>query len=693
MIKIYRGDILKIKNKKLLIFDLDGTLIDSSLDLSVAVNLMLKDLGYKEFDENTIKGWVGNGAEILVKRALSGEREFDEDLSEEFVKKALEVFLNHYENNLAVKTKPYKGVFETLSILKQRGFTLTIATNKPYKFVKPLLKKLELDNFFSYIIGGDSLKAKKPDPSPLLHIIEKLSFAKDETIMIGDSKNDIIPATKLGIDSIAVTYGYNYDEDIKVYKPTAIVEEFQSILKLLGIKPKVAVIGGGIAGSMASYYLAKSKADVTLFEKNSSLVSGPPFCHLHSGGNLYPQISDEERIKLLTQSIELLRVIPQAIDFRPTVVSIPKRMDLDFDDLLPRLQKLQNHYKKLVQQDIKNKVLGEVDEYFKIYTIDELEKLKELDEVTSPKKLDEWMIPFAKYVDLSKIKSPVFIVQEYGINLFRTSALLELKLKEFENCKIKYDHEVKNIEKLRYGYKIEGEFFDYLINSAGYKSGDIDSMLDFSRERFVEFKAAYVSKWKENKTFFPEMIFLGDRGTPDGMGQFTPYFGNYFQLHGMTKDITLFDDCLTKVKDSKVTLPKKFENILSKGWDKELVESRTKKAIEHLSYFIPKFANAKFTSTPLYGAQQIPGNNPELRAFEVSFEKNKRYARCEIVKASSVIDMSKDIFQDIKSYGYFLEDIDFLETIMIENDILDKTSQSIAKKRDYPESMGKLLCC
>lgn len=224
---------LKLINKQLLIFDLDGTLINSALDLALSVNYMLKQLKRDTFDEVTIHGWVGNGAEVLVKRALSGERIVSEDLDETYVQNALSIFLGHYEKNLCTATVPYENVLETLKILKEKSFILAIVTNKPFAFVPPLLKGLGLDNLFEFVLGGDSLEKKKPDPLPLKHVCEKFNVSVENALMIGDSKNDILAANACGMDSIGVTYGYNYGEDIGLHNPTIVIDDFKELLKYL----------------------------------------------------------------------------------------------------------------------------------------------------------------------------------------------------------------------------------------------------------------------------------------------------------------------------------------------------------------------------------------------------------------------------------------------------------------------------
>ncbi|MEA3353252.1 MAG: FAD-dependent oxidoreductase [Campylobacterota bacterium] len=465
---------------------------------------------------------------------------------------------------------------------------------------------------------------------------------------------------------------------------------------------KVAIIGGGVAGGSAALYLSNLNLDVTLFEQNSSLVSGPPFCHLHSGGNLYREIPDDECITLLHQSIDLLRFYPYAIDYRPTVVITPVEDEEDPKNIIPRLNKLQKEYELSVKKDNQNEVLGKVEEYFKIYNKEEILKLKEKDIVKRPNTLDEWMIPAAKNIDLEKIKFPVLIVQEYGLNLFRLSAGLNISLEENQNCNCMLDTKVINVTKEDEKYlveykqkdKIDTKSFDYLINSAGYKTGEIDDMLGFKRERFVEFKAAYVTKWKGCDTIWPEVIFHGKRGTPQGMGQFTPYPEGYFQLHGMTNEITLFDKGLVK-SSSLSAQPKLNENFIKKieyKWSENIINERTKKAINHLAKYIPAFSSAQVAAKPLYGAQQIPGLDKELRAADVTFEGDS-YARCEVVKASSVLTMIDEIIKKMVKLGFvskkdlYKRDFNFKE---LSDDIILKEAQKISTQREYPASLAKI---
>jgi len=464
---------------------------------------------------------------------------------------------------------------------------------------------------------------------------------------------------------------------------------------------KIAIVGGGVAGATTSLYLSQIGLDVTLFEENSSLVNGPPFCHLHAGGNLYREISDEQCITLLKESIDLLRFYPNSIDYRPTAIAIPLDDSGVPDDLLPRLNILTKEYQLLIDNDIKNEVLGKAKDYFKVFTKVNIKKLKELDTVKKPSTLDEWMIPVAKNLDLDKIKFPLIMVQEYGLNLFRLASEVSLSLQKLPNCKLFLNTKVTNINKIENdSFNIEylknnttyTTKFDYIINAAGYKSGVIDDLLNYKQQRFVEFKAAYVTHWKDCDTIWPEIIFHGTRGTPQGMGQFTPYPNGHFQLHGMTESITLFEKGLVKScnQSSQPKLDKLFTDKIDKKWNEEDYIKRSKLAINHLSKFIPAFKNAIVSSKPLYGAQQIPGTDKDLRASDISSEGTS-YVRCEIVKVSSVLNMIDNIVKKLIDLDYIKNTVykkrGFVN-IKLTTSQIDSKSIQICKLRNYPISLG-----
>lgn len=226
-----------LRKKQVLLFDLDGTLIDSAPDLAVSVNQMLLKLSMSVFSEKRIRSWVGNGAQVLTQRALSGSTQISPDLDPELASQALSIFLEHYQNNVCTHTILYPEVKSTLTTLKSQGYRLVLVTNKPEVFIDPILKILGLNDLFEITLGGDSLSKRKPDPLPLLYVAQQLSVNVDDCLMVGDSKNDILAAKAANMESIGLTYGYNYDESIANYQPEVVCDCFSQITTALQNSP------------------------------------------------------------------------------------------------------------------------------------------------------------------------------------------------------------------------------------------------------------------------------------------------------------------------------------------------------------------------------------------------------------------------------------------------------------------------
>jgi phosphoglycolate phosphatase len=224
---------VKLTDKSVLLFDLDGTLVDSAPDLALAVNQTLTRLKQTPFNENTIRGWVGNGALCLISRALSGSKEINPNLSNILINEALAIFLDYYQNCVCNKSALYAGVKDTLINLKTRGYRLAIITNKPEKFINPILQTLGLGGLFELQLGGDSLPERKPHPMPLFNACEQLDVNVEQCVMIGDSRNDILAAKAANMDSIGLTYGYNYDEDLGIHLPNYLFNDFDDLLTVL----------------------------------------------------------------------------------------------------------------------------------------------------------------------------------------------------------------------------------------------------------------------------------------------------------------------------------------------------------------------------------------------------------------------------------------------------------------------------
>lgn len=220
-------------NKQLLIFDLDGTLIDSVPDISSAANAMLAELNMQNYGVSEVRNWVGNGSHKLVERALMAANNTNTTPSEQDINHAHNVFLEKYTQCAAVNTIEYTGVTTGLKQLKQAGYTLALVTNKPMQFVPAILDFFEWTNLFDITLGGDSLSKKKPDPMPLYHVCDALKFHVEQCYMIGDSKNDILAGQNAGMKTLGVSYGYNYGQDIREFNPTHAFDTFGDMVKFL----------------------------------------------------------------------------------------------------------------------------------------------------------------------------------------------------------------------------------------------------------------------------------------------------------------------------------------------------------------------------------------------------------------------------------------------------------------------------
>jgi phosphoglycolate phosphatase len=216
---------------KVIMIDLDGTLLDTADDLALAANLMLKDLGLPEQSTSTIRSYIGKGIQKLVKRTLTGQLDGEPDAA--LFAQALPLYEKHYANNLSVNTRPYPGVLEGIKIMQQAGFKLACITNKAEAFTLPLLRSTGLYEQFEIVLSGDSLPKKKPDPMPLTHICKHFDVQPHEALLIGDSLNDAIAARAAGCHVFCVPYGYNEGRNVYELDCDAIVETLIEASKLI----------------------------------------------------------------------------------------------------------------------------------------------------------------------------------------------------------------------------------------------------------------------------------------------------------------------------------------------------------------------------------------------------------------------------------------------------------------------------
>ena len=192
---------------KLVIFDLDGTLIDSRLDLVHSVNAALRHIGRPELPEDVIASYVGDGAPILIQRALGGET-----VDESVVRKGLEFFLSYYRQHKLDHTTVYPGVAEALAAIQnsQNGVPrqMAVLSNKPVIPSRAIVEALGLGPFFSQIYGGNSFSTKKPDPEGVRTLLEEHGARPEQSVIVGDSNVDIRTGRNAGLHTIGVTYGF-----------------------------------------------------------------------------------------------------------------------------------------------------------------------------------------------------------------------------------------------------------------------------------------------------------------------------------------------------------------------------------------------------------------------------------------------------------------------------------------------------
>ncbi|WP_312628439.1 phosphoglycolate phosphatase [Scandinavium sp.] len=231
-------------------FDLDGTLVDSAPGLTAAVDSALYALELPTAGEERVITWIGNGADVLMERALKWARQERATLrsqqgkpsvdhadipQEEQLRVLRKLFDRYYAEFAEEGSYLFPAVAETLAVLHAKGLPLALVTNKPSPFVAPILEALDIAKYFSVVVGGDDVQNKKPHPEPLLLVANKLGLTPDALLFVGDSRNDILAASAAGCCSVGLTYGYNYGEAIADSNPDFVFDRFNDLLPVLGL--------------------------------------------------------------------------------------------------------------------------------------------------------------------------------------------------------------------------------------------------------------------------------------------------------------------------------------------------------------------------------------------------------------------------------------------------------------------------
>ncbi|MGB7184440.1 MAG: phosphoglycolate phosphatase [Burkholderiaceae bacterium] len=212
---------------KALIFDLDGTLLDTAADLAAAANAVRTDAGLAALPEARIAGFVGRGADALIHRALTDSLDGQVDPLQ--FASARAGFDRHYRRENGRSARAYPGVLAGLRQIAASQYPMACVTNKPQAFAEPLLKMHSMDQFFQFVLGAEALPTRKPDPAPLLHAAQRFSLDPAHCLMIGDSVNDAAAARAAGMPVLILPYGYNEGRSVHSIDCDGIVASVEEV--------------------------------------------------------------------------------------------------------------------------------------------------------------------------------------------------------------------------------------------------------------------------------------------------------------------------------------------------------------------------------------------------------------------------------------------------------------------------------
>lgn len=221
-----------VKGIRAIAFDLDGTLVDSAGSLADALDQALMAKGLPAAGKENVAVWIGNGADVMVERALKWA---GAELSAESHRETRKLFDKFYEISVTAGSQLFPQVKETLAELAKHHLPMAIVTNKPTPFIAPLLESLGISEYFSLVLGGDDVKEKKPHPAPLYLTMGMFGLHKEELLFVGDSRNDILAAQAAGCPCVGLTYGYNYGESIASSHPNYVLDHFSDLLPTIGL--------------------------------------------------------------------------------------------------------------------------------------------------------------------------------------------------------------------------------------------------------------------------------------------------------------------------------------------------------------------------------------------------------------------------------------------------------------------------
>ena len=220
-------NIANVAQREVLLFDLDGTLVDSATDLHRAMNMSLNALQLPTVTEAQVRVWVGKGTALFCQSAL---QHLTGKVDPAQQQQLLDTFLKIYNADPCVETQPFDGILEFLEWGLAQKKTMICVTNKPEAPARAIVDQLGMTHYFADVIGGDRFEERKPHPRQLLHCVEQYAQSKDQVLMIGDSSNDVEAARRAGIDCVVVSYGYNHGENILDCQPQQVVDNLCELI-------------------------------------------------------------------------------------------------------------------------------------------------------------------------------------------------------------------------------------------------------------------------------------------------------------------------------------------------------------------------------------------------------------------------------------------------------------------------------
>jgi hypothetical protein len=397
-------------------------------------------------------------------------------------------------------------------------------------------------------------------------------------------------------------------------------------MKIKIMTRRIAIIGGGISGITSALKFAKEKNNIVhIFEKRNCILRGPPYCHLHAGGILYPEITLEDAQVLLNDSILFANRFPDCLNYRPTIVAYKVESVYSTNKLLfkCKVNKISYQYNNL-------RPFGKVENFYAIYNREDIMHYKENGVLPDSDDMgrkfhDTYVEHFCKLLDnIDSIKYPFVSVCEPGIDQEKVEKVLDDELKINKNIQLFLNKEIKLNEL---------DDYDIIVNASGKNifNENIDDNVVCKVNEIYEFKSSWIIKTPLLLYNFPEIAIIGERDTDNGMIQLTPLIDCKFQVHCMRSDSTI----ISTFKDG---YPKHVELI------QEDIEKRTRVAISQINKYFPIFAMSN-PYKPCFGVQRIVGNDKSHRTSRVKIkvEFGKKYIDIITLKAGSIVSLMNKI--------------------------------------------------